>query len=78
MKKAALTILSFFCIFAMSGCGNSQTDSNVDSDTTVQNTTAEPNESEETTAENSEIVSTSESVTTLNPWKNRAVRMMKP
>lgn len=64
MKKAALTILSFFCIFAMSGCGNSQTDSNVDSDTTVQNTTAEPNESEETTAENSEIISTSESVTT--------------
>lgn len=67
MKKAALTILSFFCIFAMSGCGNSQTDNNINSDSTVQNTTAEPSESEETTAENSEIISTSESVTTPEP-----------
>ncbi|MDE5763672.1 MAG: flavodoxin [Ruminococcus sp.] len=67
MKKAALTILSFFCIFAISGCGNSQTDSNINFDSTVQNTTAEPNESEETTAENSDINSTSESVTTPEP-----------
>ncbi len=64
MKKSALTILSFFCIFAMSGCGNSQTDSNINSDSTTKNTTAEPNESEETTAGNSDIIPISESVTT--------------
>ncbi|MDE7104389.1 MAG: flavodoxin [Ruminococcus sp.] len=64
MKKAALTILSFFCIFAISGCGNSQTDSNINSDSTVQNITAEPNELEETTAENSDIIPTFESVAT--------------
>jgi len=61
MKKAALTILSFFCIFAMSGCGNSQTDSNIDSDSTVQNATVEPTESDEKNVENSDIISTSES-----------------
>ncbi len=64
MKKAVLTVLSFFCIFAMSGCGNSQTDSNINSDNAVQNTTAEPTESEETATGNSDIISTSESVTT--------------
>lgn len=69
MKKAALTILSFFCIFAMSGCGDSQTDSNINSDSTVQNTTAEPTESEETAAENSDINSESESVTVSEPEK---------
>lgn len=58
MEKAALTILSFFCIFAMSGCGNSQTDSNINSDSTV---TAETTESEEKNAENSDIILTSES-----------------
>lgn len=67
MKKAALTILSFFCIFAMSGCGNSQTSSDIDSENSVQNTTAEPTESEETTAENSDIIPTSESVTVSEP-----------
>lgn len=61
MKKAALTILSFFCIFAMSGCGNSQTDSNIDSDSTVQNATVEPTESDEKNVENSDVISTSES-----------------
>lgn len=71
MKKAALTILSFFCIFAMSGCGNSQTDSNINSDSTVQNTTAEPTESEKTTAENSDIIPTSESVTTPEPEEEK-------
>lgn len=55
MKEAALTILSCFCIFAMSGCGNSQTDINIDSDSTSQNTTAEPTGSEKTTAENADI-----------------------
>ena len=64
MKKAVLTILSFCCIFAMSGCGNSQTDSDIDSENSAQNTTAEPTESEETATENSDIISTSESVTT--------------
>ena len=59
MKKAALTILSCFCIFAMSGCGNSQTNSNIDSENSAQSTTAEPNESEKTTAENSDIDSES-------------------
>lgn len=71
MKKAALTILSFFCIFAMSGCGNSQTDSNINSDSTVQNTTAEPAESEKTTAENSGINPTSESITTPEPEEEK-------
>lgn len=61
MKKAALTILSFFCIFAMFSCGNSQTDSNINSDSTV---TAEPTESEEKNAENSDIILTSESAAT--------------
>lgn len=63
MKKAVLTILSFFCIFAMPSCGNSQTDSEINSDSTVQSTTAEQTESEETTADNSDIISESESVT---------------
>ncbi|MDE6666663.1 MAG: flavodoxin [Ruminococcus sp.] len=48
----------------MSGCGNSQTGSNINSDSTVQNTTAEPTESEEKNAENSDIISTSESAAT--------------
>lgn len=61
MKKAALTILSFFCIFAMFSCGNSQTDSNINSDSTV---TVEPTESEEKNAENSDIILTSESAAT--------------
>ncbi len=65
MKKAVLTILSFCCIFAMSGCGNSQTDSDIDSENSAQNATAEPTESEETTAENSDIIS--ESVTVSEP-----------
>ncbi len=64
MKKAALTILSFFCIFAMFGCGNSQTDSNINSDSTVQNTTTEPTESEGKNAENSDIILTSDSAAT--------------
>ena len=64
MKKAVLTVLSFFCIFAMSSCGNSQTDSEINSDSAVQSTTAEQTESEETATENSDIISTSESVTT--------------
>ncbi len=65
MKKAVLTILSFFCVFAMSGCGNSQADSEINSDSTVQDTTAEQTESKETTAENSDIIS--EPVTTSEP-----------
>lgn len=67
MKKAALTILSFFCIFAMSGCGNSQTGSDIDSENSVQDTTAEPTKSEKTTAGNSDIISESESVAVSEP-----------
>lgn len=60
MKKTAFTILSCFCIFAMSGYGNSHTDSNINSENSVQNTTAEPTESEEKNAGNSDIISESE------------------
>lgn len=55
MKKAVLTILSFCCIFAMPGCGNSQTSSDIDSENSTQSTTAESAGSEKTTAENSDI-----------------------
>ncbi len=65
MRKAVLTILSFFCIFAMSGCGNSQTGSDIDSENSAQNTTAELTESKETAADNSDIIS--ESVTVSEP-----------
>ena len=67
MKKAVLTILSCFCIFAMSGCENSQIGSDIDSENSTQSTTAEPTGSEKTTAENSEIISTSESVAVSEP-----------
>ena len=67
MKKSVLTVLSFFCIFAISGCGNSQIDSKIISDSKVQNTTATSTESEETTTENSDIIPTSESATTPEP-----------
>lgn len=63
MKKILLTILTSFFIFAMTGCGNSQTDSEINSGNSVQNTTAESTESEETTDENYDIISESESVT---------------
>lgn len=67
MKKAVLTILSFFCIFAMSGCGNSQVNSGINSDSTVQDTAAEQTESEKTNADNSGIISESESVIVSEP-----------
>ncbi|MDE6021344.1 MAG: flavodoxin [Ruminococcus sp.] len=67
MKKAALTILSFFCIFAMSGCGNSQTGSDIDSENSTQSTTAKLTELEKTIAENSDINSESEPDTVSEP-----------
>ncbi len=67
MKKILLTILTSFCIFAMVGCGNSQTDSEINSDSTVQATTAEQTESEKTNADNSDIISESESVIVSKP-----------